>query len=114
MFFFHFSESKHCIMGVVSGFELDAKKIYRIKKIEIISSTFWSEDKYLMYLVDKEWQETQVWIPGSFFEKILVDRREGNVNIYTSRPFLHKCKMEHDCDGWFYVAIPTTWKFKNY
>ena len=83
--FFHFSESKHCIMGVVSGFELDDKKIYRMKKIEIISSTFWSKDEYLMYLVDKEWKEIKVWISRVFFDEILKERRKDNVNIYRDR-----------------------------
>ena len=58
-------------MGAVSGFELEDMKIYRIGKIEIISSTFWSKDEYLMYLVDKEWKETKVLIPRVFFDEIL-------------------------------------------
>ena len=40
-------------MDTVSRFELDDMKIYRIRKIEIISSEFWSKDEYLMYLVDE-------------------------------------------------------------
>ena len=42
------------IMDTVSGFELDDMKIYRIRKIEIMSSEFWSKDEYLMYFVDEE------------------------------------------------------------
>ena len=57
------------IMDTVSGFELDDMKIYRIRKIEIISSEFWSKDEYLMYLMDEEWKETKVWILRRFLMK---------------------------------------------
>ena len=92
------------IMDTVSGFELDDMKIYRIRKIEIISSEFWSKDEYLMYLMDEEWKETKVWIPRRFFDDILEERRKDNVNIYTTRPILN---MMDNCDGWIFVAIPT-------
>ena len=54
-------------MDTVSGFELDDMKIYRIRKIEIMSSKFWRKNKYAMCLVDEEWKETKVWIPRRFF-----------------------------------------------
>ena len=57
------------IMDTVSGFELDDMKIYRIRKIEIMSSKFWRKDEYLMYLVDKEWKEIKVWISRVFLTK---------------------------------------------
>ena len=93
------------IMDTVSGFELDDMKIYRIRKIEIMSSEFWSKDEYLMYLVDEEWKETKVWIPRRFFDDILEERRKDNVNIYTTRPILNM--MGDGNDEWIFVANPT-------
>ena len=87
------------IMDTVSGFELDDMKIYRIRKIEIMSSEFWSKDEYLMYLVDKEWKETKVWIPHRFFDDILEERRKDNVNIYTGKACVRRKQRLFPCIG---------------